>query len=102
LLDHHLARDLLRLLRAAMRIGIYNHRALRAEFEGRGRRFRRSSDAEVIPHLYVERRRDDRREPWALLVLQLRVEATAARWSAGGRASGRAMGSAGHAFVVGW
>jgi asparagine synthase (glutamine-hydrolysing) len=33
---------------------IYNHRALRRELEGRGRRFRTSSDTEVILHAYAE------------------------------------------------
>ena len=34
---------------------IYNHAALRRELIARGHRFRTSSDAEVVPHLYEER-----------------------------------------------
>lgn len=33
---------------------IYNHRELRHELEERGHKFRRYSDAEVVPHLYEE------------------------------------------------
>src|SRR5262245_29329584 len=34
---------------------IYNHMALRRDLAARGHRFRTSSDAEVVPHLYEER-----------------------------------------------
>src|SRR5262245_32666705 len=33
---------------------IYNHRALRADLERRGHRFRGRSDAEILPHLFEE------------------------------------------------
>jgi len=37
---------------------IYNHRALRIDLEGRGARFRTTSDTEVILHLYAREGRD--------------------------------------------
>jgi asparagine synthase (glutamine-hydrolysing) len=60
----------------------------------------RPAAVRVLFEDHVERRRDNRREIWALLVLQLWVEATAARWAVGGEAL-RAMGSASHGLVAG-
>jgi asparagine synthase (glutamine-hydrolysing) len=49
---------------------------------------------------HVERRRDNRREIWALLVLQLWVESTAAKWAVGDEAPGRAI-APGHGLLAG-